>query len=289
MSKMKAVTTAGVFANLKADEESQILMGPPRIQSLPEAAANPFAWDFIPVATLFKRLRQSLGNFSREACIIDELSSASDLLTAAVEKLRTECYRVGAIDRSVEVKMPGSSNVSVKFAVSQLAVGLQTYASLSHSLRLFVDKYADELFDVCRFINMNRVAKAERLFLQVAELLQKTVNEVAAVKFHSLGQAFVCAVRIRRIVKGSAWRPKRSAVISPAATTATMPAKQAKMPSEPSVPSPEDSFAIPKGVEARPSAWPMSPIQTLHLDLSLNTSLTSFMSNLPPTMFTPKS
>jgi hypothetical protein len=71
---MKAVTTAGVFENLKPDEEShQIPMDPPRIQSLPEAAAYPFAWDFVPAASLFKRLRRSLGIFSREACIIINL------------------------------------------------------------------------------------------------------------------------------------------------------------------------------------------------------------------------
>lgn len=253
---MRAVTTAGIFAHMKTDEESQVLMGPPRIQQLPNATSNPFAWDFAPVAFLFKQLRLALQGVSREACVIDNLASASDLLSSAAEKLRIECYRVGAISRSVEVKMPSSANLSVKFAISQLSLGFQTYANLSLSLRLFVDKYAAEPFDICKFINMNRIAKAERLFLQVQELLQTTLKDTYLLKFHSLGQLFVCAVKMRRLVRGSIFMGKRPVL---------KPVKVSKVKPTIDVSSPEESFTIPKGMELQPLAWPISPIHSLEM------------------------
>mmetsp|Transcript_7686 Transcript_7686/g.14546 ORF Transcript_7686/g.14546 Transcript_7686/m.14546 type:complete len:267 (-) Transcript_7686:759-1559(-) len=266
---MQALSTVGVFTNMKADEESQVLMGPPRIQALPNATANPLAWDFAPAADLFKRLRLAMNNVVRETCFIDSLSSASELLAAAAEKLRIECYRVGAIDRAVEIKMPAPASVSVNYTITQIALGMQIYANLSYSLRLFIDKYSNEPFDIIKFINMNRVAKAERLFLQVQETLQQTLRDYYMVKFHTMGQVHVCAVKFRQIVRGSTMQYKKPVY---------RPVKVEKRKPKIDISSPEESFAIPKGIELTPMPWPISPIHSLEMSTEQLTIMSGFNS-----------
>jgi hypothetical protein len=102
-------------------------------------------------------------NIGRESCIMPELSKILENLTECIEKLFTECHRVGAIPKKVRPIYPSPNTIGLNFSLKQIATLLQTITNLFNSISRFIAKYGDEPFNVLSYLNMNRIAKAERM------------------------------------------------------------------------------------------------------------------------------
>ena len=141
------------------------------------------------------------------------------------------------------------------------------------------------------YVNMNRIGKAERLLTFVAERIKKLEKFSYLLRFHSIGLVFVCAVRW--IKKARINLPKRAnqtldldedsfrEVNFPKSGLADIDVNA----NDESAPDPLFST----NNENKPdSLWPASPINTsFALDISLNSTITNFVSNIPKTLFTP--
>jgi len=236
----------------------------------------------------FKQLSKSLVNVNRELCIQEDLSHVLELLSESTEKLKTECCRVGALPRSTNVPPISSANISAKFALQQMHTSLKTLPALFNSLSLFIEKYSKEPFDLFNFINMNRISKVERLVNTAHEKTKALIKFSYVVRLHSIGQFFLCVVRIKKRAKGELPTQPTNETLSLAGKINI--AKPSKSPNI-KVESPEESFQeaifTRTNQENQQSLWPVSPIDSFSIDMSLNTSIGSFMSKLPKTQFTP--
>lgn len=215
-----------------------------------------------------------------------------ELIIEAFEKLKTECLRIGAISKSVLLPKISSANISMKFSLQQAAIAIKTIESFYNSLVKFLIKYNKEPFDLMNYVNMNRIGKAERLIVCVGEKIQKLEKFSYLLRFHSLGLVFVCAVR---------WI-KRARISLPKRANQTLDLENDSFKEvnfqknnlelndlnndlEQSVPEPLFSATGENKVE---TVWPASPINnTFALEVSLNSTINNFISNIPKTLFTP--
>lgn len=243
-------------------------------------------WDFSEQRRVLRRLCRSLVSVHRETAVLPDLNTILEKVADAVEKVYTECRRVGAISSKAKFELPASSAISTRYAAQQLTTGFQTMGKLLNGLSLFLEKYKGEPICMLNYLNMNRISKAERLLAQAFEKVKSVLQLTYALRFQSLGQAFLCAVRIRNRLK----REKHYESMELPAVVERPKTVSRQLP--PPIESPEDSFQqglfTKTNEEQVETLWPASPIGILgNAEISLNTSVASVVAQLPKTIFTP--
>lgn len=238
----------------------------PRLLEVPEPSKEKSHWDFRTVQTSFNNLYRSLSTTSRESCLTEDLSQILIHFCAAIDQMKTECARIGAISKDTVVQPPSSVNSSVKLSLQHISVSIRTLAALFFALDSFMKKYSNEPFSIENYVNMNRVAKAERRLQLAHGKMQQLYRFVMVLKLHSIAQVFVCAVRWKNKVRGA---PPTLALGSEFLESKLEELGQGPLCHE--------------GAKQTPQA----PITSYTLDISLNSSLGSFVSTLPKTKFTP--
>lgn len=134
---------------------------------------------------------------------------------------------------------------------------------------------------------MNRIAKAERLLEAAHSKINELVKFSYVVRLHSVGQVFVCIARWLRRVKGPKILKDDTLTFEPQDMLIT----KTQVPNIDVPGTPDESFR--EGLftktheEKPPTLWPVSPISSFSIDMSLNASIGSFVSQLPKTLFTP--
>ena len=255
-------------------------------------SSHDLKWDIDSVKSSFKALCRSLINVHREVCVIEDLSIIVELLTECFEKLKTECIRIGAVPKTVSLPKISASNLSMKFSLQQAAIAIKTTEALYKTLLNFFEKYNDEPFDLLNYVNMNRIGKAERLLGCAAERIRKLEKFSYLLRFHSLGLLFVCAARW--IKKARISLPKRANMTldldEDSFREVNFPRKglnDIDVDNDPDRSVPDPLFSATN--EGNPdSMWPASPINTsFALEISLNSTITNFVSRIPKTLFTP--
>lgn len=248
---------------------------------------NVIVWDFAEQRKLIRRLCRSLISVHRENAVLPDLNIILEKLSDAVEKLYTECRRIGAISSKSKCEIPASSAISVHYGAQQLTSGFQTIGKLFNSLSLFLEKYKDEPISMMSYLNMNRISKAERLLSQAFTQAQALLRLSYGIRFQSLGQVFVCAVRIREKARG-----KHVANLSmelPEIFEKAKPVAVKQLP--PQLQTPDDSFQqglfTKTNEERTETLWPASPIAAFNAEASVNTSIASVVAQIPKTIFTP--
>ena len=240
-------------------------------------------WDFTEQKNVLRRLCRSIVAVHREGCILPDLNVVLEKIADAIDKIYTECRRVGAVSSKAKFDPPASNAISIRYGVQQLTLGFHMLNKLFSSLSLFLEKYQNEPVSLLNYVNMNRVSKAERLVSQAFEKMKELLQLSFAVRFQSLGQAFWCAVKIRRHLK------KEKLEQSLDLPTEFEKPKSAQRQLPPQLQSPDDSFQqglfTKTNEEATETLWPASPIGGL--DVSLNTSIASVVAQIPKTIFTP--
>lgn len=249
-------------------------------------SASLITWDFSEQRRVLRRLCRSLVSVHREAAVLPDLNAILEKVADAVEKVYTECRRVGAISSKARFEMPASSAISIRYAAQQLTTGFQTIGKLLNGLSLFLEKYKNEPVSMLSYLNMNRISKAERLLAQAFEKVGALLQLTYALRFQSLGQAFLCAVRIRHRLKHE--KPNESLEL-PQIIERPKPVSR-HLP--PPIESPEDSFQqglfTKTNEEQVETLWPASPIGIGgNAEASLNASVASVVAQIPKTIFTP--
>lgn len=250
-------------------------------------------WDIDSLKQGFKALCKSLIYIHRETCIMDDLSYILELLTEVFEKLKTECLRTGAVSKNAPIPKIATGNISMKFSLQQAAIAIKSIEGLYNSLINFFEKYRKEPFDLMNYVNMNRIGKAERLLTAAVDRIKKLEKFSYFLRFQSLGLVFVCAVR---------WI-KRMRINLPKRANQTIDLdddsfREVNFPrtggpdaiitqDNPDNSAPDALFSTTN--ENKPDTlWPASPINnSFTLEISLNSTITNFVSNLPKTKFTP--
>ena len=241
-------------------------------------------WDFESIKDTFKSLCRSLINVHREVCVMEDLSFIVELLTESYEKLKTECLRIGALPKSARIPKVSQTNLSMKFSLQQAAVAIKAIEGFYNILMNFFEKYNSEPFNLANYVNMNRIGKAERLFEAATEKIKKLEKFSYLLRFHSLGLLFVCSVR---------WI-KRARINLPKRANQTLDLedsfREVMLPKTQELDNAEDQSQDPlfNGADNKDGLWPASPINTsFALEVSLNSTITNFVSNIPKTLFTP--
>ena len=281
------ITTNDAFDTIPWKDSTQVYVKFTREKSPTRVARNyDLTWDLTTVQKTFKSLCRTLVTIQRDVCVIEELSHILELLHDSVEKMKIECYRVGAISKGTNVKLPSSANISAKFSLQQIAVAIRGLSSLFNSLTHFGEKYKGESFNLMCYLNMNRISKAERLLQASHEKMQKLLKFSYVLRLQSIGLVFVCVSRWLRKIRG----PRRTDDTLALEDGEDVIHRRNKAYSI-DVGSPDESFReglFTKTHEDKPpTLWPVSPISSLSLDISVNTSINSFVSNIPKTVFTP--
>ncbi|CAG9311927.1 unnamed protein product [Blepharisma stoltei] len=243
-------------------------------------------WDIKEVQNSFKKLCKSLVNVQRDLCVIDELSHILELLHDSIEKLKIECYRVGAISKSTKIQIPSSANLSAKFSLQQISLALKTLHALVTSLASFIEKYKSEPFNLFCYLNMNRIGKSERLLKQAHEKIKSLEKFSYLLRFHSIGLIFVIAVRWVRKFRGIKLRINETMNFEEDGIfryKRNLPNINVSNIDE----SVQEALFTKTNEDRPQTLWPVSPITSFVLDVSLNSSVGSFVSNLPKTVFTP--
>jgi hypothetical protein len=111
------ITTSSAFKEIPWEDNNTVLLSIPRNQTNPKNPDFALNWDLSEIQNIFKSLCRSLVNVHRDLCILDDLSTILELLHDSVEKMKIECYRVGAIPKGTKVKIPSSANISSKFSL----------------------------------------------------------------------------------------------------------------------------------------------------------------------------
>lgn len=280
------ITTSDAFSKISWKDSTQVYVKYTREKSPTRVARSyDLAWDLTPVQKTFKSLCRILVTLHRDVCVIEELSHILELLHDCVDKMKIECYRVGAIAKGTEVKLPSSANISAKFSLQQIAVAIRGLGSLFNSLTHFVEKYKEEPFNLMCYLNMNRISKAERLLQAAHDKMQKLLKFSYVLKMQSIGLVFVCVSRWLRKIRGP--RSEDTLTLDDDGNMVTRRNK----PQSIDIGSPDESFReglFTRTHEDKPaSLWPVSPISSFTLDISVNTSIRSFVSTIPKTVFTP--
>jgi hypothetical protein len=247
-------------------------------------------WDLESLKSSFKSLCKSLVHIHREVCVMDDVSFILELINEVFEKLKFECLRIGAISKTLPLPKISASSISMKFSLQQCALGIKSIETLYNSLILFLEKYSKEDFDLLNFLNMNRIGKAERLLNGVVEKIQKLEKFSYLLRFHSLGLLTVCAVRwIKKMRINLPKRANQTLEFDDDEIRNAMPKTnydELKINTELEQSGPDPLFT--GGNEGKDGMWPASPIdKSFTLDVSLNSTITQFVSNIPKTRFTP--
>jgi hypothetical protein len=278
--------------NSDSIDSSQVYLGSANKGLISKLSLNyDLKWDTESLKLSFKSLCKSLINIHREVCVMDDIGHILELITETLEKLKIECLRIGAVSKTAELPKISPSNLSMKFSLQQIAVGIKTIEAFYNSLVMFFIRYKNEPFDLMNYVNMNRVGKAERLLLVSEQQMKKLEKFSYLLRFHSIGLIFVCAVR---------WI-KRARISLPKRINQTLELdqdsfKEVNFPKtrvqELEIDNQNESAQEPlfsSTNENKPDGlWPASPINnTFTLDVSLNSTITNFVSNIPKTLFTP--
>lgn len=247
-------------------------------------------WDLDSLKSSFKALCKSLVHIHREVCVIDDVSFILELINEIFEKLKFECQRVGAISKSLRLPKISAGSISMKFSLQQCALGIKSIETLYTCLISFLEKYSKEDFDLLNFLNMNRIGKAERLLSGVIDRIKKLEKFSYLLRFHSLGLLCVCAVRwIKKMRINLPKRANQTLDLDDDELRNVAPKTNyddLKINTELEQTGPDPLFT--GGNEGKDGMWPASPInRTFTLDISLNSTITHFVSNIPKTRFTP--
>ena len=248
-------------------------------------------WDLETLKSSFKLLCKSLVHINRETCVIDDVSFILELLHEIFEKLKFECLRIGAISKTLPLPKISIGSISMKFSLQQSAISIKSIETLYSYLMYFIEKYSKEDFDLMNFINMNRIGKAERLLTAAVDKIKKLEKFSYVVRFQSIGLVFVCAVRwIKKMRINLPKRGNQTLELDGddyggVGLNGRFNDLQVNTELEQSGPDPLFSGGEE---ENKDGIWPASPINKgFTLDISLNSTITNFVSSIPKTRFTP--
>lgn len=278
--------------NQDSIDSSQVYLGFNNKVLISKLKANyDLQWDLDTLKSSFKLLCKSLVHIHRESCIIDDISFILELLHEIFEKLKFECLRIGAISKTLPLPKISVGSISMKFCLQQCALSIKSIETLYNYLIYFLEKYSKEEFDLMNFINMNRIGKAERLLTAVVDRIKKLEKFSYVVRFQSIGMVFVCAVRW--IKKMRINLPKRGNQTlefdedgyEGVGLNGKTGGLLINTELEQSGPDPLFSGGEEENKEG---IWPASPInKSFTIDMSLNSTITNFVSTIPKTRFTP--
>lgn len=276
--------------NSNSIDSSQVYIGSNLKALVFKAKTNyDLKWDIDSVKNSFKALCKSLIHVLREVCVMEDLTFILELLTESFEKLKTECIRIGAVPKATPLPKISAANISVKFALQQAAIALKTTECLYNTLLRFFEKYSNEPFDLLNYVNMNRIGKAERLLMCAGERIKALEKFSYLLRFHSLGLLFVCAARW--IKKARISLPKRANMTLDLDEDSFREVNFPKSGLDDIDVNNENSIdpLFSTTNEGKPDGmWPGSPINTsFALEISLNSTISNFVSNIPKTLFTP--
>lgn len=160
-------------------------------------------WDFEDVSATFKKVSKQVITIGREGALMPDITRILELLTESLEKLFLECHRVGAIPKKIKPQFPSSNNLNIKFSLKQIQTVLTTVKNLFSALSRFIQKYSDEPFNVLTYLNMNRIAKAERNVKLAHDRMQVLMKMGYLLKVQNAGIVMRCAVRWLRKTRQS--------------------------------------------------------------------------------------